>query len=332
MSRADDWHPSATRAHLSARAELLRRARAFFASRRVLEVDTPVVVNAPVSDVHIDSATVALAGEPDGRGRGATSPLLYLHTSPEYAMKRLLAAGSGDIYQICHVVRGNERGRLHNPEFTLIEWYRTGASLGDLMDEVDALVRDLLGPAAPAASERRSYREAFLRELGLDPLAAATSALAEAASPLGLRDPDGTLDRDGWLELLMSSRVGPQLGRETLTFVHGYPASQAALARLDPADPRLAQRFELYFQGVELGNGFHELAAEPEQRQRFMRDNEERRRLGLPVAALDARLLAALAAGLPDCCGVALGFDRIVMLATGATHIDEVLSFPTARA
>jgi lysyl-tRNA synthetase class 2 len=332
MTSTDDWQPSATRGRLSARAELLRRTREFFASRTVLEVDTPIVVNAPVSDVHIDSATVGLAGERAARAAGASAPLLYLHTSPEYAMKRLLAAGSGDIYQICHVVRGNERGRQHNPEFTLVEWYRIGSSLSDLMDEVDALVRALLGPAAPGASERGSYREVFLRELGLDPLTAATSALAGAASPLGFRDPDGRLDRDGWLELLMSGRIGPQLGREALTFVHSYPASQAALARLDPADPRVAQRFELYFRGVELGNGFHELGAEPEQRARFMRDNEERRRLGLPVAALDERLLAALAAGLPDCCGVALGFDRIVMLATGAAHIDEVLSFPTGRA
>src|SRR5262249_8571223 len=187
MSRAEDWQPSATRAHLGTRAELLRRARGFFALRRVLEVDTPIVVNAPVSDVHIDSATVGLAGDRAARGGGAPLPPLYLHTSPEYAMKRLLAAGSGDIYQICHVVRGNERGRLHSPEFTLIEWYRTDSSLSDLMDEVDALVRTLLAPASPGASERRSYREVFLAQLGLDPLTATTSELAEAASPLGFR-------------------------------------------------------------------------------------------------------------------------------------------------
>lgn len=332
MRRADDWQPSATRVRLSERAALLRRAREFFAARSVLEVDTPVLINAPVSDPHIHSARVALADDPHAVPQGAQSPPLYLHTSPEYAMKRLLAAGSGDIFQICHVVRGNERGRLHNPEFTLIEWYRTGFSLGELMDEVDTLVRTLLGAAAPPASERISYREAFLSELALDPLTASTVALAEAAAPLGFRDADGTLDRDGWLELLMSSRVGPRLGRESLTFVHSYPATQASLAQIDPADPRVAQRFELYFQGIELGNGFHELGAEPEQRARFVRDNEERRRRGLPVAALDERLLGALAAGLPGCCGVALGFDRVVMLATGATHIEEVLSFPTGRA
>jgi lysyl-tRNA synthetase class 2 len=331
MKSVADWPPSATRARLAERAALLRRAREFFAARSVLEVDTPIVVNAPVSDVHIHSATACLGSEPDRPARAAVPPM-YLHTSPEYAMKRLLAAGSGDIFQICHVVRGDEHGRLHNPEFTLIEWYRSGLSLGQLMDEVDALVRELLGAAAPRVSERVSYREAFARELGLDPLTADRPALAQAAAPLGFRAAHEALDRDGWLELLMSGCVGPRLGREALTFVHGYPAAQAALARLDPADPRVAERFELYFNGIELANGFHELAAEPEQRARFMRDNDERRRRGLPVAPLDERFLAALAAGLPACCGVALGFDRVVMLATGATHIDEVLSFPTARA
>jgi lysyl-tRNA synthetase class 2 len=344
MSGLDDWRPSATRAHLGTRAALLRRAREFFAGRSILEVDTPLVVNAPVSDVHIHAATVALASDPGAPPDAVPPPPLYLHTSPEYAMKRLLAAGSGDIFQICHVVRGDEGGRLHNPEFTLIEWYRIGFSLSALMDEVEALVRDLLGAAAPDRSERLSYRDAFVRELALDPLTASAAELARAAEPLGFRDgapgetgaaaqsaPEG-LDRDGWLELLMGGRVGPRLGHRALTFVHGYPASQAALARLDPADPRVAQRFELYIGGIELANGFHELAASDEQRARFMRDNEERRRRRLPAAPLDERLLAALAAGLPDCAGVALGFDRVVMLATGATHIEEVLPFPTARA
>jgi lysyl-tRNA synthetase class 2 len=331
VSRVDDWQPSATRPRLAGRAALLRRAREFFAARNVLEVDTPLVVNASVSDVHIHSATVCLVSEPD-RPAQAPAPPMYLHTSPEYAMKRLLAAGSGDIFQICHVVRGNERGRLHNPEFTLIEWYRTGFSLGQLMDEVDTLVRELLGAAAPRASERLSYAQAFVRELGLDPLTASTSALAQAAAPLGFHEARGALDRDGWLELLMSGCIGPRLGCEALTFVHSYPASQAALAQLDPADPRVAERFELYVSGIELANGFHELAAEPEQRARFVQDNDERRRRGLPVAPLDERFLASLAAGLPASCGVALGFDRLVMLATGATHIDEVLSFPTTRA
>jgi elongation factor P--(R)-beta-lysine ligase len=315
------WRPTATREMLQMRAALLARARGFFAARDVLEVDTPIVVNAPVTDVHIHSARVTFeAGGP-----------YFLHTSPEYAMKRLLAAGSGDIYQICHVVRALERGRLHNAEFTLIEWYRLGFSLDALMSEVDALVRDLLGYWIPALeTERVSYRDAFLRALALDPFTAPIARLAEHARLAGFRAE--TTDRDELLELLMGTVVGPQLGKLGLTFVHAYPASQAALARLDPDDPRAAQRFELYCDGIELANGFHELASAREQRERFERDREERRRLGLPDSVLDERLLAALEAGLPDCCGVALGFDRTLMLAAGAQRIDAVLPFPTERA
>lgn len=334
MSGGEDWRPGASRALLEQRAALLARTREFFAARGVLEVDTPILVNAPVSEVHIVSASVQLARDAppaSGAAQPAAHPPLYLHTSPEYAMKRLLAAGSGDIYQVCHVVRGAESGRLHNPEFTLIEWYRVGFSVAALMDEVEALVRLLLGPAAAQrAPERISYRDAFLRELGLDPLSAPDEALEQAARPLGFVG-DGA-DRDAWLELLMGALVGPRLGRNALTFIHGYPASQAALARLDPHDPRTARRFELYCDGIELANGFHELAAASEQRARFERDNAERRRLGFPPSRLDERLLAALESGLPDCAGVALGFDRTLMLATGASHIDEVLAFTTARA
>jgi elongation factor P--(R)-beta-lysine ligase len=341
-----DWRPGVSRERLIARAALLERTRAFFAARSVLEVDTPLVVNAPVSDVHIHSAWVQLAPQSVPAAEAAAAARApaeryFLHTSPEYAMKRLLAAGSGDIYQICHVVRGLESGRLHNPEFTLIEWYRLGFSLGQLMDEVEALVRALLGATASVSSERVSYRDAFLRTLGLDPFTASVAALAQAAAPLGFRTAaagvadDGSGERssrDQWLELLMGGIVGPRLGQHALTFVYGYPATQAALARLDPADPRSAQRFELYCAGIELANGFHELTSAAEQRQRFEHDNTRRQQLGLPAFPLDERLLAALEAGLPDCAGVALGFDRVAMLALGATHIDEVLPFPTARA
>lgn len=339
-----DWRPTASRDMLQLRAALLARARNFFAARGVLEVDTPIVVNAPVTDVHIHSASVMLeASEPGARARRP----YFLHTSPEYAMKRLLAAGVGDIYQICHVVRGFERGRLHNAEFTLIEWYRTGYSLDALMDEVEALVRELLGEAGQSTQEasagtgradsraerpsaRMSYRDAFVRELGLDPFAAPLAQLAEHARRAGFEG--ATTDRDELLELLMGTVIGPRLGHGGLTFVYGYPATQAALARLDPHDPRAAQRFELYCDGVELANGFHELASAREQRSRFERDVAERRRLGLADAGLDERLLAALEAGLPDCCGVALGFDRTVMLAAGAERIDAVLPFPIERA
>lgn len=315
-----DWRPTATRATLQRRAEMLAQARRFFGARQVMEVDTPVVVNAPVTDVHIHSAQVTLS---DDRP-------YFLHTSPEYGMKRLLAAGSGDIYQVCHVVRGFERGRLHNSEFTLIEWYRTGFSLAQLMEEVADLVRELLGNRA--ASEGLTYREAFLRHLQLDPFTVQDAQLAAVAREHGYAPADKP-SRDELLEFLMGTRVGPRLGTHGLTFVHGYPASQAALARLDPQDPRAALRFELYMAGVELANGFHELASAAEQRTRFEHDLTERQRLGLPSSSpLDERLLAALQSGLPDCAGVALGFDRVVMIATGARSIEEVLTFPTERA
>jgi lysyl-tRNA synthetase class 2 len=323
-----DWRPAAAPEMLRRRAALLARTRAFFADRGVLEVDTPIVINRPVTDVHIHSARVVFEASAHA---GATPPPYFLHTSPEYAMKRLLAAGVGDIYQICHVVRALERGRLHNAEFTLIEWYRLGLSLDALMSEVEALMRELLGAAAASRrAVRMSYRAAFVQELALDPFTAPHEELAAQARQAGFDGPEG--DRDELLELLMGTVVGPRLGQGALTFVHGYPASQAALARLDPHDPRAAQRFELYCDGIELANGFHELTSAPEQRGRFERDVAERRRLGLPAASLDERLLSALEAGLPDCCGVALGFDRALMIAAGAQRIDAVLPFTIENA
>ena len=324
-----DWRPTATRERLRLRATLLERTRAFFAARQVMEVDTPMLVNAAVTDVHIHSVAVNLSGAVGVPG--AAAPDLYLHTSPEYAMKRLLAAGSGDIYQICHVARGFEQGRTHNTEFTLVEWYRLGFELPRLMDEVEALVRELCAqhPALLGPGERLTYREAFCRHTGVDPLAATLAQLQGLVEPLGYRDP---ATRDELLDLIMGALVGPRLGHEALTFVHGYPASQAALARLDPADPRVARRFELYLGGLELANGFHELASAAEQRARFAADLRLRERSGLPVHHMDERLLAALEHGLPECAGVALGFDRVVMLAAGATHIREVLAFATETA
>jgi lysyl-tRNA synthetase class 2 len=318
------WRPGAAIDTLRLRAALLTRTREFFAERGVLEVETPIVVNAAVTDVHLHCAEVRLAGSPRGR---------FLHTSPEYAMKRLLAAGSGDIFQICRVVRGEERSRLHNPEFTLIEWYRLGFSLEQLMSEVEALVFALLGPGQRAApcGERITYAQAFLREVGIDPLNATTPELGELARSLGYSSGIGA-GRDELLEFIMATRVGTRLGRGMLTFVHGYPSTQAALARLDPDDARTALRFELYCEGIELANGFRELSSAAEQRARFLADNEERRRRGLPARDLDEHLLAALEAGVPDCSGVALGFDRLLMLRTGAAHIDEVLAFPDERA
>ena len=317
------WQPTASLATLRRRAAALQTTREFFQARAVLEVETPIMVNAPVSDVNIGSVQARMSGH-DG------TPL-FLHTSPEYAMKRLLAAGAGDIYQVCHVFRGAERGRHHNPEFTMIEWYRLGFSLEQLMREVADLVRALLGQGLPV--EFLSYRDALRRHAQLDPLNAGIDELQQAAQALGLDVRHARESgRDELLDLIVGAQVGPALGSTALTFVHRYPASQAALARLDPDEPRLALRFELYHRGIELANGYHELSDPAEQRLRFAADQQSRASRGLPVVTLDQRLLAALDAGLPDCAGVALGFDRVLMLATHATSIEDVLAFPTERA
>ena len=318
-----NWRPTASLAALRRRATALQATREFFHARNVLEVETPVMVNAPVSDVNIGSVKAEVPGH--------AGPPLYLHTSPEYAMKRLLAAGAGDIFQVCHVFRGAERGRQHNPEFTMVEWYRLGYSLERLMGEVADLVRTLLDRDLPV--ELVSYRDAVRRHAGLDPLDAPREELLRAARSLGLDARHAReAGRDELLDLIVGAQVGPALGTTSLTFVHRYPASQAALARLDAEDPRLALRFELYHHGVELANGYHELTNAAEQRMRFSADQQARTARGLPLATLDQQLLAALEAGLPDCAGVALGFDRVLMLALDAASIDEVLAFPTERA
>ena len=323
MSDSVQWRPSASLASLRRRAQALATTREFFRARNVLEVETPAMINAPVSDVNIGSVRVEVPGR-----EGAP---LFLHTSPEYAMKRLLAAGSGDIFQVCRVYRGAERGRQHNPEFTMVEWYRLGFSLEQLMHEVAELVQALLGRRL--AVEQLSYRDAVRRHAGFDPLEADHAILQRAAQALGL-DAARTREagRDELLDLVVGAQVGPALGASTLTFVHRYPASQAALAQLDAQDPRLALRFELYHRGMELANGYHELANVTEQRARFTADQQARQARGLPTHALDENLLAAMDTGLPDCAGVALGFDRVLMLALDAASIDEVLAFPVERA
>jgi lysyl-tRNA synthetase class 2 len=312
-----EFRPGVSLAVLGARATMLARCREFFAARGVLEVETPILAQATVTDLHLASLTTRLAGRP--------CPY-YLQTSPEYAMKRLLAAGSPDLYQICKVFRDGESGALHNPEFTMLEWYRRGLDHHALMDEVEALLATLLAGRLAHPAERLTYREAFRRELGLDPLAAPLATLAalaaERAGATGLG-----ADRDTVLDLLMGAVVGPALGRGRLTFVHDYPASQAALARLVPGTPPVAARFEAYVEGLELCNGFHELADAAEQRRRFEADRAARAARGLPQPPIDERLLAALAAGLPDCAGVAVGLDRVLMLATACSSIREVLTF-----
>lgn len=318
------WRPGATRARLQQRAALLAAIRQFFAARALLEVDTPQLVNHAVTDLNLHSAQVHW---PAGDRK-----LRHLHTSAEYSMKRLLAAGSGDIFQLCHVFRGEESGPLHNSEFMMLEWYRVGWSCEQLMSEVDALLRQLL-PDQLAATQYLSYEQAFLAHVGCNPLTDSDAALGACARELGF---DAQLlqrcARDELLDLLMGARIGPQLGQAGPLFLHRYPASQAALARLDPADARVALRFELYLNGVELANGFEELADAGLQRARFEADRQQRRARGLTVPDSDEFLLAALAHGLPPCSGVALGVDRLLMVASGAAGIAEVMAFTTEHA
>ncbi|HLQ12638.1 MAG TPA: EF-P lysine aminoacylase EpmA [Steroidobacteraceae bacterium] len=320
-----EWRPLATREMLQRRASLLAAVREFFASRAVLEVDTAQLVNFAVTDPQLHSAEV--------RWPGKDSRLRFLHTSPEYAMKRLLAAGSGDLYQLCHVFRGGERGALHNAEFMLLEWYRTGWSSQALMSELDALLRTLLGSAALGATRIVSYEQAFVEALALNPFSDSDGAIAACACAQGH---EATLvqrcSRDEVLDLLMGTQIGPRLGEAGPVFVHRYPASQAALARLDPADSRVALRFELYLRGVELANGFEELTDATEQRARFLENQRSRAARGLSVPAIDEFLLAALDFGLPPCAGVALGMDRVLMLGSGARRIGEVLAFGSENA
>ncbi|MGE5623957.1 MAG: EF-P lysine aminoacylase EpmA, partial [Bacillota bacterium] len=253
-----DWQPTASLENLRLRAELLTKLRAFFAARHVLEVDTPALSAAGATDRHIPSFRVEAERGP-----------LYLHTSPEFPMKRLLASGSGDIWQLCKVFRRGEAGRRHNPEFSLLEWYRLGFDHHRLMQEVAELVSALL-PALTAQPEALTYREAFLRHAGLDPFVASPGDCLTALTKSGRHPPkESELDRDGWLDLLAGELVYPALGKGCLTFIYDYPASQAALARIRPGDPPVAERFEAFLGGVELANGFHELSDAAEQRRRF---------------------------------------------------------------
>ncbi len=317
-----EWRPAADPDVIRARARLTARVRAFFDQRGVTEVTTPVLSRASIPDPNIPSMSAQTA-----QGRR------YLQTSPEFPMKRLLAAGSGDIFQICPVFRDGESGQWHNPEFELLEWYRLGLDELALARECASLVECVVErPTQLQETEFLSYRDAFVRHAGIDPLDASTEEIAETAIEiLGTGGPkDWTASE--WLDLLGATRVWPALGRGRVTVVTDFPQDQAALARLRPGNPPTAARFELFLDGIELANGFHELTDAGEQRARFEADNRRRRARGLPEVPLDECLLEALAHGLPDCAGVALGLDRLYALALGASSIAEVMSFPSDRA
>lgn len=318
-----NWQPTASLDAIRQRARLYAAIRAFFAERDVLEVDTPVLSQAAVSDPYLDPMISAF----EGPGVSGSLPL-YLQTSPEYAMKRLLASGSGPIYQLAKAFRNGEVGRRHNPEFCMLEWYRPGFDDQGLMVEVQALVAPLLGRDDFVAV---SYRQLFVDHLGCDPhrtSAAQLKALARQHLDAGF----DSEDRDTWLNLLISHLIEPKLLQPT--FVYDYPASQAALAQVscDEQGVAVARRFELFVEGVELANGYFELVDGDEQARRFAADQQQRRQLGKPVLPCDQHLVAALHHGLPACAGVALGVDRLLMLICGSQRIDEVIAFPLARA
>ncbi len=314
------WQPTATLEALRARAEVLHTIRQFFAERGVLEVETPALSQHSVTSPHIQSIR-ALYQRPDGK-----SHEYFLQTSPEYAMKRLLASGSGAIYQVCKSFRNGDQGEQHNPEFTLLEWYRPGFNLNALMDEVDALLQTVL---KVNTADRISYQNLFCSYLNLDPLNCTVNDLKKISSLKGIHIVSNTddWDKDSWLNLLMGHLIEPHLGLEKPIFVFDFPESQAALARTQLEHPELADRFEVYTQGMELANGFYELADAKEQRQRFELDQQQRAQLGYAPMSIDERLLLALTQGLPDCSGVALGIDRLMMALLHSQKIAEVMSF-----
>lgn len=315
-----DFRPTASWQRIGQRALLLRQVREFFDRRGFVEVQTPILSADTVVDRHLDPFSL----EESGR-------VLWLQTSPEFAMKRLLAAGGGSIYQITPVFRREELGRLHNPEFTMVEWYQVGAGLEEGIALLGDLAQATLG--CPVA-ERLTYAEAFARYVGLDPHTAAVAELASVAGRLGVQAPQslGADDRDGWLDLLLAERVQPQLGVGRPTILYEYPASQAALARIRPGPPPVAERFELYVSGMELANGFHELTDPAELRRRNAEVNRQRQADHKRSLPEQSRLLEAMEAGLPDSTGCALGFDRLLMVAVGASSIEEVIAFPFDRA
>jgi lysyl-tRNA synthetase class 2 len=296
---------------------MLRRARTFFHSRDVLEVDTPALSRYSTSDPNIDSLPVA-------GNRGAT---LYLQTSPESFMKRLLAGGYPDIYAICRVFRDGEAGRLHQPEFTMVEWYRHDFGLRAIIDETVAFIADILERPALLETVSLEYETAFRRFANINPFAARTGELADAVAADGsLRETVGD-DRDAWLDLLLCTQVAPRFAGDLLTVLRHFPASQAALARVCPADGRVADRFEIFYGTIELANGFVELRDPDEQRRRMQSDLAKRRASARRAVPLDEPLLAALESGMPRCAGVAVGFERLLMLAAGVTDIRDVLTF-----
>ena len=313
-----DWRPGASRHAMETRAKLLSDIRAFFAQHDVLEVETPVLSRFGNVDPNINSICTA-----DAHPR-------YLRTSPEYSMKRLLASGMRDIYELGRVFRAGESGRYHNPEFTLLEWYRCGMHYLELAAEVCSLIRACGQGRFDGWPQRQlSYRELFGEHTGLDPLTCDEGQLAECAAERGIVA--GPLDHSEWLDLVMAEIIQPALPGECLTVVFDYPPEQAALARIRPGATPLAERFEVYLGQMELANGYQELTDGAEQLQRFERERRRRLLRGDADVPIDAGLIAALQSGMPECSGVALGVDRLLMSILKLDRLDSVLAFSSSR-
>jgi len=323
------WQPTLSWQNAQKRAEILQQIRQFFSDRTVVEVETPSLSLGTVTDVHLDAFTCRYNFLSDSSLKQSTD--LYLQTSPEFHMKRLLASGYGCIFQIAKAFRHEEFGRHHNPEFTLLEWYRLGFDHFDLMKEVGELLTIVLESAEPVVF---TYQDVFLQQVKLDPLTANREQLIRLISENNMLSDWLTVEQDIdiLLQFVFSEIIEPNIGIDSPCFVYNFPKSQASLAKICPDDKRVAQRFECYYQGVELVNGFNELTKSTSQLQRFQEDNVKRKQLKRQEKNIDKNFIAALSHGLPQCSGVALGVDRLIMLALKAQHIEQVISFPIVRA
>jgi len=310
----NNWHPTADIADLKLRAKILVNIRHFFAERNIFEVETPLMCSAPVTDPFLEALSF-----------NYNNKTWYIQTSPEYAMKRLLCAGSGSIYQICKAFRSDEVGRLHHPEFTMLEWYHIGFDHHDLMMEMDEFLQYVIH-TKPA--KKVSYQQIFEQYLNINPHSIADEELKMITQTSCGIAPDHKLDRDDYLNLLLTHIIEPELKSALCPiFIYDYPASQAALAKIRQDNPPVAERFEVYIQGIELANGYHELTDVLEQKWRFDQDIEKRKKLNYPIVPMDNYLLSALESGLPDCAGVALGIDRLVMIAAQKESLSEIMAF-----
>ncbi len=323
---AEDWRPACSLDNLKQRAQMLEKIRHFFASRHVLEVETPILCQGIGTDPNLEFfSTQYLSGQ---RSRN-----YFMQTSPEFCMKRLLAAGSGSIYQICKAFRNGESGRFHNPEFTLLEWYRVDFDLAQLMDEVSDLIKTLFEGELQEV-EKISYRDIFYRHARLDPLDFNLESWRQCARNHQLTDAE-LICADNhaiWLDFLFSFLVQPRLGKQSICLIYDYPACQSSLAKVKKQDPRLVERVEVFLRGVELGNGYFELTDAQEQQRRFEKELDRRNQQGLKAPGLDRRFLEALKSGLPRCSGMAIGLDRLLMLMINSAEINDVLTFPIGRA